>query len=54
MMLRYSFNLRKEADCVEEAVNRALKEGYRTSDIARNTENPISTKEMTEIIKGFI
>ncbi|NLL80878.1 MAG: 3-isopropylmalate dehydrogenase [Tissierellia bacterium] len=54
MMLRYSFNLRKEADCIEAAVNRALKEGYRTSDIARNAENPISTKEMTEIIKGFI
>ena len=33
MMLRYSFNLDKEADDVEAAVKKVLEEGYRTVDI---------------------
>ncbi len=33
MMLRYSFDLDKEADAVEAAVKQVLKEGYRTIDI---------------------
>ena len=33
MMLRYSFDLDKEADAVETAVKQVLKEGYRTGDI---------------------
>jgi Na+-driven multidrug efflux pump len=33
MMLRYSFDLDKEADAVEAAVKQVLKEGYRTGDI---------------------
>ena len=33
MMLRYSFDLDKEADAVEAAVKKVLKEGYRTIDI---------------------
>ncbi len=33
MMLRYSFHLEKEAACMEEAVKRVLKNGYRTADI---------------------
>lgn len=32
MMLRYSFDMAKEADAVELAVNEVLKEGYRTGD----------------------
>ena len=34
MMLRYSFDLTKEADAVEEAVRKCLSEGFRTGDIA--------------------
>lgn len=34
MMLRYSFDLDKEANAVEAAVKQALKDGYRTLDIA--------------------
>ena len=34
MMLRYSFDLDKEADAIEAAVKQALKDGYRTLDIA--------------------
>ena len=33
MMLRYSFDMPAEADCIERAVSDVLDEGYRTSDI---------------------
>ena len=33
MMLRYTFDLDKEADAIESAVKQVLKEGYRTIDI---------------------
>lgn len=33
MMLRDSFDLGKEAEAVEQAVNKVLDEGYRTADI---------------------
>ena len=33
MMLRYSFNMNKEADRIEDAVDEVLKEGLRTGDI---------------------
>ena len=33
MMLRYSFNMPKEADCIEKAVSDVLDEGWRTADI---------------------
>lgn len=33
MMLRYSFDMPAEADCIENAVSAVLDEGYRTADI---------------------
>ena len=33
MMLRYSFHMPQEADCIEKAVSDVLDEGYRTADI---------------------
>lgn len=33
MMLRYSLDLDKEAEAVENAVQKILKDGYRTVDI---------------------
>ena len=33
MMLRYSFDMAQEADCIEAAVSQVLDEGYRTGDI---------------------
>ena len=33
MLLRYSFNLSEEADAIENAVEKALAQGYRTGDI---------------------
>lgn len=54
MMLRYSLDLDKEADCIEKAVAKTLDEGYRTMDIAKGEEKGLGTEEITEIIKGFI
>ncbi len=50
MMLRYSFNLTEEADCIEKAVDAVLNDGLRTSDIAKPGENTLSTSEMTEAV----
>ena len=54
MMLRYSFDLKEEADTIELAVDQVLNRGYRTSDIAINKEDSISTIAMTELIKQEI
>jgi 3-isopropylmalate dehydrogenase len=45
MMLRYSFDLDQEAASIEDAVERTLAAGYRTSDLAAG-EPSISTTEM--------
>lgn len=51
MMLRYSFGLSEEADCIENAVDKVLNDGFRTADIVGNTDaSPIGCKEMTEKI----
>lgn len=47
MMLRYSFDLAKEADDIEAAVDKFLEAGYRTADIAGNGEEALGTKECT-------
>ena len=49
MMLLYSFNLKEEADCIVNAVDKALNDGLRTADIARGGA-AISTTEMTDAI----
>ncbi len=50
MMLRYSFDLEKEAKCVEDAVQSVLQKGYRTADIAKAGQSPISCSHMTRTI----
>ena len=50
MMLRYSFDLDKEADAVEAAVKQVLKEGYRTIDIMAEGMNQVSTSQMGDLI----
>lgn len=49
MMLRYSFDLGKEADLIEGAVDRVLNAGWRTADLANGGE-ALTTTEMTEKI----
>ena len=49
MMLRYSFDLSEEADCIEAAVDSALSDGCRTADIARSEGDvPLGCIAMTE------
>ncbi len=54
MMLKYSFNLHEESVNIENAVKKALTKGYRTTDIARNKDNIVSTIEMGDAIANFI
>ena len=50
MMLRYSFNLQKEADAIEKAVEEVLEAGFRTGDIYTDGMQKVGTDEMgTEI-----
>jgi len=46
MMLRHSFHLNVEADCVESAVGAVLDAGNRTRDLAKAGQTAISTSEM--------
>ena len=54
MMLRFSFDLDKEADAIEAAVARALKEGYRTIDIMSEGKRQVGTVQMGDLIAGYI
>jgi len=46
MMLRYSFKLSNEADCIERSVKSVLAAGYRSADIAGASSSALSTAEM--------
>ena len=53
-MLRYSFDLDREADAVEAAVQQALTDGYRTGDIYSEGCKKVGTREMGSVIAGYI
>src|ERR1700678_3718131 len=46
MMLRHTFQLEREAACIEDAVGSVLAEGWRTADLVSKTQAAISTTEM--------
>ena len=46
MMLRFTFDLDKEADAIEAAVQQVLTEGYRTGDIMSEGCTKVGTVEM--------
>jgi len=50
MMLKYSFNLQKEADAVDAAVESVLNAGLRTADLARKGEKFIPCREMGDAV----
>ena len=54
MMLRFSFDLDKEADAIENAVAAVLKDGYRTIDIMSEGKEQIGTAQMGDKICGYI
>ncbi|MBP5607777.1 MAG: 3-isopropylmalate dehydrogenase [Lachnospiraceae bacterium] len=50
MMLRYSFDLDKEADAIDAAVDKVLKEGFRTGDIFSEGCKKVGCTEMGSLI----
>ncbi len=50
MMLRFSFDLDQEADAIEAAVAKTLKDGYRTIDIMSEGKTLVGTKEIGDLI----
>ena len=52
MMLRESFGLEIEAQWIETAIDRALDQGYRTSDIAEPGGRSVRSSELTEQIRS--
>lgn len=50
MMLRYSFELDKEADSIDNAVKQVLKDGYRTGDIMSEGCTQVGCKKMGDLI----
>jgi len=54
MMLRHTFQLTREAECVEASVASALNKGLRTLDLARGAERTITTSEMGKSIADIV
>src|SRR5713101_925443 len=54
LMLRHTFHLLKEAECVEAGVISTLMGGFRTRDLARPGERTVSTEEMGAQIAEFV
>lgn len=46
MLLRLGLHLPAEADCIENAVRRTLRDGYRTGDIMEPGKTPVGCEEM--------
>ncbi|RZK81387.1 MAG: 3-isopropylmalate dehydrogenase [Pedobacter sp.] len=57
LMLEIGFGLKDEAKVVVNAIDKVLKEGYRTNDIADDTASPyqvLGTKDMGQLVLKFI
>jgi 3-isopropylmalate dehydrogenase len=54
MMLRYAFNLEKEAATIEAAVRKVLNDGYRTPDLMEAGKKLVNTIEMGDLVKEVI
>ncbi|SEA81059.1 3-isopropylmalate dehydrogenase [Pedobacter hartonius] len=57
LMLEISFGLKEEAELIISTIDRVLKEGFRTGDIADDTISPykvLGTEEMGKLVLKFI
>ena len=54
MMLRFTFDLDKEADAIEQAVKQVLVEGYRTGDIMSDGCKKVGTLKMGDLIAARV
>ena len=50
MMLRYTFDLDKEADAIDAAVQQVLKDNYRTGDIFSEGCEKVGCSQMGDLI----
>ncbi|NDJ58942.1 3-isopropylmalate dehydrogenase [Enterobacteriaceae bacterium 4M9] len=53
LLLRYSLDAEEAAQAIERAINKALEEGIRTSDLAREG-SATSTEEMGDIVARYV
>lgn len=54
MMFEHSFDMSKASEIIEKGISDTLDEGYRTADIANESDKIVSTKEFTNIIGSNI
>ncbi|WP_272701242.1 3-isopropylmalate dehydrogenase [Desulfovibrio sp. Fe33] len=50
MMLRHAFDMAEEADCIEQAVEKTLEQGYRTGDIMQEGGKRVGCTGMAEAV----
>ena len=54
MMLRYSFGEEQAADAIDDAIKKAMSEGYRTKDLASfDAKEVVTTTQMGDIIANY-
>ena len=54
MLLRFSFDMDKEADAIDNAVKKVLEAGYRTGDIMSEDMKLVGCKEMGSLVADMI
>lgn len=54
MMLRFSFDMDKEADSVDNAVKKVLEAGYRTGDIMSEGNKQVTCSEMGDLVAAAV
>jgi len=54
MLLRFSFGYQEEANAIELAVTKTLRDGLRTADIAAGGEKTVSTSEMADRVLSYL
>ncbi len=54
MLLKYSLNMKEAHDLIVRAVRQALKDGYRTKDIAQEGMSEIGTDKMGNVIRDNV
>ena len=54
MMLRYSFDMKSEADAIENAISKYLDAGYRTADIMSEGMTLVGCKQCGDLIVSYL
>ena len=54
MLFRFGLKQPQAAEIIERAVDEVAERGFRTADIARHGERPLTTNEMGDRIHGIV